>query len=159
MSFYSTKGNNDLSAYKNYKGKILIKLKNGSECEVPENGIILVEKNNTDSIEAASYNSKPYEIYWLKNGRNLPFDMDESFNSSQDTINDFWAVMNGSTGKLRKVYDYDIDEIEIQEVNNLKTGLLISALATGLIVVLSSQKPKKTTIQIPEINWTSGWYY
>lgn len=72
MSFYSTNGNNHLSAYKNYKGKILIKLKDGSEFEVSRNEIFLVEKDKIDSIEIASYNSRPYEIYWLKNGRNLP---------------------------------------------------------------------------------------
>lgn len=158
MSFYSTNGDDNLADYKNYDGKILLKLKDGTEAEVPQNGILDIEKNGVDSTKIIEYHSKPYEIYWMKSKRMLLFDMDKSVKEVPDTNSDFWAVVDDhDTRALRKIYDNDIDEIQIQKVNPVTTGLFIFAiLASVFAVIAATHLPKKG----PYFEWpayTGSW--
>ncbi len=117
MSFYPTEGENNLMLYKNGNERLLIKLKDKSEIEIPENSICLIEKDKIDSSKVEEVYSNFYKIYWMKDNQKLVFKLGETYKFVPDSGNGFWFVMDKDKKEFKQIYDNDIAEIQERKTN------------------------------------------
>jgi hypothetical protein len=173
-SFYPTEDNN-LSKYHNYEGNLLLKMKDATElritpmnsfCVKSESEFIygigkeynfkskessdfagIIEKNKIDSSKLIENQSTPYRIYWLHDNRKIICEK-EIF----CTAPGFWSVLDNNMHEFRKIYDCEIETIEIQETNWLKTSALI-VLGTALVLFVVAF----LYVQSGGLNIGGGW--
>ena len=159
-SFYPTEENKSLSNYNNYEGRILLKLKDNTELEItPKNSFFvdrpseliygsglefnytnkkntyftgIIEKDMIDSTKLIEYNSNQYIEYWMKDNRKLTMEVKKLLTITPDSGSNFWLVMDNNKDEIRKIYDSDIEEIQVLKTNWVTTSFLISG---GIVLV------------------------
>lgn len=168
MSFYPIEDYTNLGKYKNYKGNILIRLKDESELEVnPTKNLYLVDKfskfiygrgekfdNKTqkysdfkgiidndkiDSSKITRNSLNVYHVFWMNDGSSLIF-KEGDINYLTDSVNNFWVVRENKKFKFRKIYDRDIEEIQIQKVNVAETTILVVVLAGVVALMIAASR-------------------
>ena len=133
-TYYSTRQDNNLKNYSEHKGKILLKLIDGTEINSHKEGIRLIEYNKIDSLRILNIGSEHYQFYWLKNKKRLRFKLVEDLDSKVRSDENFWMIMDENANGFRKIYNSDIQEIFIQKSNYLLTGSIIALVFIVIIV-------------------------
>jgi hypothetical protein len=160
MSFYPSKEGNNLILHKDKNSKILIKLKDNSELAfTPGKDLVFLNKSSkfiyaqgaeynsklnkdsyfkgiidSDEIDSSKVTERNNHIFWMNNGNRLTIKND-NINYLTDSTN-FWVVKNLEEWKFRKMCDSEIQEIQTQRINWIKTSLFV--LVIGGILVLGA---------------------
>jgi len=97
----------------------------------------IIENNKIDSTRLFNeYNSTPHYVYWMNDKRRLSFKEEKIFSITADSGCGFWVVVDNNKVVFRKIYDADIEEIQVLKTNWIATSILIllgiSLIALGI---------------------------
>ncbi len=162
-SFYPAEGINNLAHFKDYENNILLKLSDNSYLAItpkrfffvnqPANLVYgtgsvydyktkkisgftgFIEKKVIDSSLVVKVLDEAIHVYWTKDSKKYAFENKDVITITPDSGKYFWIVRDDFTGKFRKINNSDIQEIQLQKTNWVRTSLLITA-AAGLVAVI-----------------------
>jgi hypothetical protein len=141
-SFYPVAGGDNIANYLNYEGDLLLKLKDGTEIEVPRHGIFYIEQDKIDSDKIVEYYSNFYGQYWMEGDKKSTFNLGKTPNLNLDTTANFYFVL-GNNDIFRQIFDNDIAEFQIQKVDDTKTTWLfvgvICLIIAGFIIYIANE--------------------
>lgn len=162
-SFYPT-GDNDLSKYSS-ESRLLLRMKDKTDLDItPANSVFIdssiefiyaigkeynydtkkfsdfagvIEKGKIDSAKFLESNSKKYYIYWINDNRKITCER-EAYSMASDSAGSFWVVYDNNKNEARKIYNSDIETVEVRKTNWLATSFLIVLGAVALTLLIFS---------------------
>jgi len=162
-SFYPT-GDNDLSKY-SAESRLLLKMKDKTDLDITPADCVsidssseliyaigkeynyetkkfsdfdgVIEKEKIDSAKFLESNSKKYYIYWINDNRKIICER-EAYPIAPDSGSSFWLMYDNNKNEARKIYNSDIEMVEIQKTNWLATSFLIFMGAAVLTFAILS---------------------
>ncbi len=143
---------NDLAQIKNYKGKILLKLKDQTYLMTASQNFIfvsepsdlifgkgnvydyktressdfigIIDKKDIDSNLVTGKDPRIYHLFWTKDSKKYSFENSNFTSITPDSGKNFWIVKNYYKGEFRIIKNEDIREISIEKTNWVLTSLL-----------------------------------
>lgn len=113
-SSYPVSSKSELADCQKNDCNVLIKFKNGTETEVPEEAFCFLKKDEIDSCKIVKYHSRSYQRFWLKDSKTLLSTLYDSSVINPDAISHFYLVSDDN-GVYRPINKDDVEKIQVRK--------------------------------------------
>lgn len=186
-AFYSTKGDNNLSNYRNYDKKMLVILKDKREIEVKPSGLYFIAKdkkyiygegkefnylsskesdfvgiipaNKIDSNKIIKNKWATYYLYWTKDKKRFVFKNEDAIRVIPDSVKPFWVVFRNHYVELGKINNLDYEEENVSSSIPDSIKYLTKADVLNKTNYIKIYESNIKEIQLQKINKTVSYIF